>query len=77
MVRRKNGGLLALAAARFDVFATADGNLQYQQDIAALPLAVVVLVAHDNRLATLLPLAPDLLACLAKLPPNSLLGVGG
>jgi predicted nuclease of predicted toxin-antitoxin system len=73
----KNGRLLALAAAQFDVFVTADRNLQYQQNIAALPLAVVVLVAHDNRLATLLPLVPDLPACLAKLLPNSLIRVGG
>ena len=73
----KNGRLLSLAAAQFDVFITADQNLQYQQNIAALPLAAVVLVAHDNRLATLLPLVPDLLACIAKLPPNSLMRVGG
>jgi predicted nuclease of predicted toxin-antitoxin system len=60
----KNGRLLTLAAARFDVFITADQNLQYQQNIATLPLAVIVLAAHDNRLPTLLPLVPDLLACL-------------
>jgi len=73
----KNGTLLSLAAGQFDVFVTADQNLQYQQNLAALPLAVVVLVAHDNRLPTLLPLVPELLACLAKLSPNSLVRVGG
>jgi hypothetical protein len=73
----KNGKLLALAAKQFDVFITADRNLQYQQNLAALPLAVVVLVAHDNRLPTLLPLVPTLLAQLEKLPPNSLTRVGG
>ena len=73
----KNGKLLALAAEQFDVFVTADRNLQYQQNLAALPLAVVILVAHDNRLPTLLPLVPELLACLAKLSPNSLVRVGG
>jgi hypothetical protein len=56
----KNGKLLTLAAARFDVFITADQNLQYQQNIATLPLAFIVLAAHDNRLPTLLPLVPDL-----------------
>ena len=45
----KNGKLLALAAGQFDVFVTADRNLQYQQNLAVLPLAVVVLVAYDNR----------------------------
>jgi predicted nuclease of predicted toxin-antitoxin system len=72
----KNGRLLTLAAARFDVFITADQNLQYQQNIAALPLAVIVLAAHDNRLPTLLPLVPDLPACLERLTPNSLMRVG-
>jgi hypothetical protein len=72
----KNGKLLALAAEQFDVFVTADRNLQYQQNLSALPLAVVVLVAYDNRLPTLLPLVPELLACLAKLSPNSLVRIG-
>jgi predicted nuclease of predicted toxin-antitoxin system len=72
----KNGKLLVLAAGQFDVFVTADRNLQYQQNLAALPLAVIVLVAHDNRLPTLLPLVPELLVCLAKLTPNSLVRVG-
>lgn len=72
----QNGKLLALAAEQFDVFVTADQNLQYQQNLAALPLSVVVLVARDSRLATLLPLVPELLACIAQLPPNSLVQVG-
>lgn len=73
----KNGRLLALAAEQFDVFVTADRNLQYQQNLAALPLAVIVLVAHNNRLPTLLPLVPELLACLEKISPKSLIRVGG
>jgi len=72
----QNGKLLALAAGQYDVFITADRNLQYQQNLTALPLAVVVQVAHDNRLPTLLTLVPELLACLAKLPPKSLIRVG-
>jgi hypothetical protein len=73
----KNGKLLALAAEQYDVFVTADRNLQYQQNLSSLPLAVVILVAYDNRLPTLLQLIPELLACLAKLTPNSLVRVGG
>ena len=41
----KNGKLLALAAGQYDVFVTADRNLQYQQNLSSLPLAVVVLSA--------------------------------
>ena len=34
----KNGSLLALAAAEFDVLLTADKGIEYQQNIASLPL---------------------------------------
>lgn len=72
----KNGKLLALAAGQFDVFVTADQNLQYQQNLAVLPLAVVVLKANNNRLETLLPLVPCLLDRLADLSPKSLTLLG-
>jgi hypothetical protein len=39
----KNGALLALAAPEFDAFITVDKNLPYQQNVAALPIAVVLL----------------------------------
>lgn len=51
----KNGQLLRLAAEQFEVFITADQNLRYQQH-SDLPIAVVALVAANNRLPTLLPL---------------------
>jgi len=69
----KNGKLLALAAERFDVFVTADQNLQYQQNLSALPLAVLVLRATDNRYPTLLPLIPKVLAALEGITPKSLM----
>jgi hypothetical protein len=46
----KNGELLHRASDDFDVFVTADQNLEHQQNIASLPLAVVVFVASTNRL---------------------------
>jgi predicted nuclease of predicted toxin-antitoxin system len=52
----KNGELLQRAAAEFDCFLTVDRNLQFQQRIDALPLAVLVMQAVDNRLETLRPL---------------------
>lgn len=63
----KNGALLALAAPEFDAFVTVDQNLPYQQNIARLPMAVVVLVAPSNQLKDLLPTVPKLLAALAGL----------
>ena len=70
-----NGELLALASKDFDALITADKNLQYQQNLSALPIAVVVLDAHSNTLAALLPLVPSLESVLANLAPRSLIRV--
>jgi predicted nuclease of predicted toxin-antitoxin system len=61
---KRNGELLALAAAAFDVFLTADRNLSYQQDVSAFKIAVIVLVAQSNRIDDLRPLAPRVLEVL-------------
>lgn len=60
----KNGQLLALAAAEFDVFITVDRNLPSQQNLPQFDIAIVVLQASSNRLADLKPLAPKVLAVL-------------
>ena len=72
----KNGKLLSLAAQAFDAFLTADKNLQYQQNLAKLPLAVVVLDSHSNELPHLLPLIPQLEETLTNLQPCVLARVG-
>jgi hypothetical protein len=59
---RSNGELLALAAGEFDAFLTVDRNLSYQQDISAVDVAVLVLVARSNALDVLRPLVLDALA---------------
>ena len=60
----KNGELLALASRRFDAFVTVDRNLSFQQNVQALPIAIIVLYAKTNRLSDLLPLVPNLLAAV-------------
>ena len=60
----KNGQLLALAEAEFDVFITVDRNLSFQQNLPQFDMAVIVLHALSNRLADLKPLAPQILAIL-------------
>jgi len=72
----KNGKLLTLAASKFDVFITADRNLEFQQNVAKLPLSVVVLLARKNRVQDLEPLLPELSALLNHLPPRTLRKVG-
>jgi hypothetical protein len=71
-----NGELLRLAAGRFDVFLTADQNLQFQQNLSALPLAVVVLAARTNRIEDLRPLIPELLSRLKSLAARTFLRLG-
>jgi hypothetical protein len=71
-----NGALLRQAAAEFDALLTADQNIEFQQNLKTLPLAVVVLVAQSNRLESLTPLVPRLLQILADLQPKALVRVG-
>ena len=46
---KKNGELLGLAAAEFDVFVTMDRSLRHQQNLAACPLRIVLIVTKSNR----------------------------
>ena len=57
----KNGKLLGLAASEFDVFLTMDGNLEFQQNLSTLPIAVLVVEAVSNRMGHLVPLVPGIL----------------
>ena len=63
----KNGKLLALAGTEFDAFITVDKNLPYQQNLATLPVTVIVLDAPSIELSALLPLVPDLERALTSL----------
>lgn len=73
----KNGRLLALAEAEFDVFLTVNQNLKYQQNLKNFNIAIILLMARDNRLKTLLPLAPEVNEALSKIKPGEFFRVGG
>jgi len=61
-----NGRLLALAADEgFDAMITVDRGIEHQQNLEALPVPVVVMLAARNRLAELLPLVPPVLHVLS------------
>jgi predicted nuclease of predicted toxin-antitoxin system len=68
---KKNGELLALAAAEFEVFLTSDRNLSHQLNVAKFDIAVLVLVAGSNRLEDLRPLAPRILGAIVSARPGS------
>lgn len=71
-----NGKLLALAATKFDLFLTADRNLEHQQNLSALPIAVVVFFVPRTRVQAIEPLIPELLKLLNHLPPKVLSKIG-
>ena len=73
---KRNGELLALAEGEFDVFLTVDRNLSFQNEVAHLNLAVVVLCAKGNRLSDLRPLIPELLSVLGAVGSGQVVPVG-
>ena len=73
----RNGVLLTLAAAEFDVFITVDRHLSFQQSLAQFDLAVIVLVGASTRLADLRALVPVLLPLLPHAPRRTVTVVGG
>jgi hypothetical protein len=73
----KNGKLLALAETQFDISLTVDQNLKYQQNLKALNIEVVLLVARNNRLKTLLPLMPEVREALENIQTGDFIRVGG
>ena len=66
----KNGELLRVAENEFDVWVTADQNIEYQQNLSRFNIAVVVLVAPNNRLETLLPMILKLRKVLLSIRPH-------
>jgi hypothetical protein len=68
-----NGELLAaMKAAAFDVLIPFDQNLPYQQNLK-LPVAVVVLVAPNNRVETALRFTPAIANALINLTLGQLI----
>jgi predicted nuclease of predicted toxin-antitoxin system len=72
--RLRNGALLAAAAAAgFDAVITVDQNLKHQQNVATLPIAVIVIVSRSNEIDQLTRLAPLVLTALRELKPRRLI----
>ncbi len=67
---KTNGELLTLASESFDIFVTADQNLEYQQELSKFSIGVIVLAAATNRFQDLRPLVPKILEVLKKTEPG-------
>ncbi|MEO8306965.1 MAG: DUF5615 family PIN-like protein [Pseudomonadota bacterium] len=72
----KNGKLLALAAAEFDCFLTVDSNIETQQHLPDLPVAVLLARVVRNDPATLQSMTPAIRQALAAIQPRQFLTVG-
>lgn len=73
----KNGVLLQRAEeSGFEVFVTADQNLEFQQNLARARLGVIVLVARSLALEDLRPLVPAALVAIGGVRPGELVRVG-
>jgi hypothetical protein len=73
----KNGTLLRAAReAGYEVLVTVDRNLEYQQNIPASGLALVVVRARSTRVADLLPSIPALLSVLPAAHAGTVTHVG-
>jgi predicted nuclease of predicted toxin-antitoxin system len=73
---KKNGILLELASAQFDVLVTIDRSLPAQQHLAGQTLGVVVLRARSNSFAALKPLLPNLRKALTTIAPGQVVRLG-
>jgi hypothetical protein len=72
----KNGKLLAaVGAGPFDLLLTVDQNIKAQQNLATLPVTVVVLIGTSSRLPDLLPLLPTFERVVQALLPGSLVEI--
>jgi PIN like domain len=74
---KRNGELIALIrTVDHDAFVTTDQRLEYQQNIAAAQIPLIVLVSQRNTLQGLLPLVPKLRLSLRRIRPGQIVHIG-
>jgi hypothetical protein len=73
---KTNGELLRLAQNRFDAFITLDKGLPFQQNLANLKIALLVIRAKTNQMTDVLPHVPECLAALDSIRRGEVRYVG-
>jgi hypothetical protein len=74
----RNGELLRLMVAEgFNALLTVDQNLEFQQNLRASGIGVVLVLAKTNRVKDLRPLLPQILEALNRVTAGELIRVGG
>jgi hypothetical protein len=66
----KNGALLRAAEGQFDVLVTVDKNIPHQQNMGSFRIALLILIAKNNRYEVLKTLIPTALKALTTLQPG-------
>jgi predicted nuclease of predicted toxin-antitoxin system len=75
---KRNGELLSLAEEQgYEIFVTMDKGVEYEQNLRARKLAIIILRAKSNRLGDLLPLLPACLARMESIKRGEVVSVGG
>lgn len=70
-----NGKLLALAAEHFECFLTVDANIEKQQHLPAIPVAILLVRAVSNDPITLAAMGPEIQAALSTIQPRQFVTV--
>ncbi len=74
---RKNGKLLTVASASFDVLITTDQGIPHQQNLSRYDIGVVLLEARSNRTEDLAPLVPKVKTLIESITAGVVLRVTG
>ena len=72
----ENGELLRAASTHYDVLITVDRNLPFQQNIASLQIAVLILMGTGITYVDLKPLVPQVLKTLPGVQPGRIYHIG-
>ena len=72
----ENGELLHAASEQYDVFITVDRNLPFQQNIASLEIAVLILLSRGITYEDLKPLVPQILHKVSSMRPGEIHWIG-
>ena len=77
-LRLRNGVLLRAAVdAGFGVILTADSNLRYQQNLAKIGIAAVVVINVRNRIEDIRPLIPRIIEAINTIQTGNVIEIDG
>ncbi len=70
-----NGRLLDVAEGQFDVFLTIDRGLEFQQNLGARRLGVLVVIVRNNKIASFEPIFLSLKEAAERIQPGQVIHV--